>query len=217
MDFDPAPAFGENRRRRGRELFRDEAVEENAVLEISAVLRVEEIADDHAACCLIGCHAHETCSRIACVDQRDCEVAADDGRLYLVLRPFRPDPLLGRPVVRHGECGQLLERHCARAEIRDQLRRDAGELQPLLDEADGNAETRSNVFGRPSCALKCEERIALVGGMKRQALEVLRERDFDGGVGIDDETGNTLVAVELLAFGKELEGGKASSAGHDFV
>ena len=97
----------------------------------------------------------------------------------------------------------------------EQLGGGVAEAQPLLDQALGDAEARGDGGDRGAGPGEIEERDHLVGGVHRDADDVLRERELARIAVRGDLARHRMVGVERAVLGERLQGREAASAGDD--
>ena len=204
---------------RGGELGHGELAQQLWILEPHPVLVLvgEEVAQHGAARGLVGLDADEAghggARRHPLLGQH---------ALHL---PGRRPVALGRDPLPHGPLPVVVggdgERH-QRLEVDglgavgvEQLGRRVAEAKPLLDGTLGDSEARGD--GRDGDAGRGEtcERDHLVGGVHRDAHDVLRERELAGVAVRGDLAGNGVIGVERAVLGERLQRGEAASAGDD--
>ena len=109
-----------------------------------------------------------------------------------VLQGF-PSLLLPLMVGIDSETHELVERHAVLGIDVEQLRRDAGEPQPLAYDIDRDEKGGSDLLFGLALLAQGHERAELIERMERRALDVLGERIFLGGdncIGRADNAGN---------------------------
>ena len=176
-DLDPFPALGAQRFGFGGELLGDQPVEQRRILQPAAIVLLEQVAHDDAAGRLIGGEADELRPLVGGADRALGELAADViGFLVVGVRERIPDLLLARMVVGDRECHELFKRHLVLGIEIEQLRRDGGELEPLLDHVRADKEARRDLFLAKALIAQGLEGAELIERMQRDALDVLGER-----------------------------------------
>ena len=74
------------------------------------------------------------------------------------------------------ECHQLIESHAVLGIDVEELRRDRGELEPLLDDLDTDEKNRRDLLLAHAFLAQIAERTELIERVQRRALDVLGER-----------------------------------------
>ena len=215
-DLDPFPAFGADRVGFAVELLRDEAVEQGRVLQPAAVVRVEQIAQDDAACGLISLDADELRPLVGGAHRALGQHAADLVRL-LGIGPLQglPHLLLARMVGIDRERHQLIQGHAVLGIDVEQLRRHRGEAQPLPHDRDRDEERRRDLLLGLALLAQREKRAELVERMQRGALDVLGEAVFLGEPFGPHDAGDRGGAGEPLLLDQEFERPEAAAAGRE--
>ena len=145
--FDPAPAFGLDGIGFGGKLFADEPFEQRNVLQVAAVILVEQIADDDAARGLVGIGADEERAAVAGMHGFLGEHAADGVRsLVPLLLDGGEDLLLPFVVVDEAEGHELIERDFVVFVSLKQNGARLGETQALFHDMRGDAESGGDGF-----------------------------------------------------------------------
>ena len=110
---------------------------------------------------------------------------------------------------------QRFEVDVVRAVGVEQLGCGVAEPEPLLYQALGDAEARGDGRDRDAGPGELAERDHLVGGVHRDADDVLGERQLAGVAVRGDLAGHRMVGTERAVLGERLQRRKAASAGDD--
>ena len=214
----PLPAGGELVGGR-LEPLHGELDEQRRVLKPDAVLVLvgEEVAQHRAARGLVGGDADEARHRRAGRHPLLGEHALHlpGGRAVALARHALPNRALAVVIGGDRERLQRFEVDVVRAVGVQQLGRGVAEAQPLLDQALGNAEARGDGGDRDAGLGELAERDHLVGGVHRDADDVLGERQLAGVAVRGDLAGHPMVGIERAVLGQRLQCREAASAGDD--
>jgi hypothetical protein len=128
-----------------------------------------------------------------------------------------PDLLLTRVVVGDRERHQLLQRHRVFGIEIEELGRDRGELEPLLDHGRADEEARGDVFFAEPLVAQGLEGAELVERVKRDALHVLGQRILLGEAFGAHHARHGLRLRHALLLHQQLKRAVAPAAGRNFV
>ena len=214
--IDPFPALGGDVVGTDLQLLGDEPVEQHGVLQPAAVVVLEQVAQDAAACGVIGVDTDEDRTLVRGADGGLGQHAAD---LIGFLRPAMADRfphlLLARVVFRDREGHELLERHAVFGVDVEKRRRDGNEPQPLLHHLDRNEEGRGDRLVGHALVAHSLEGTELIERMQRRALDILGQRhlvDQQIGFGVRDDAGDRRRLGEALLLHEQFERAVAATA-----
>jgi len=212
--FDPAPAFGFDDLSFGGELFADKALEQGNVLQVSAVILVEQIADDDASSGLVGIGADEERAAVACMHGFLGEHAADGvGSLVPLLLDGSEDLLLTVVVVGEAKRHELIEGDFVTFVSLKEQGACLGETEALFHHMRADIEGGGDCFFALPFVAKSRESPELIERMQRLAFGVLGETvGFDKAFRAHD-AGDGRVFCELLLFDEKLQRAEAAAAG----
>ena len=212
--FDPAPAFGLDGLGFGGKLFADQAFEQGNVLQVAAVILVEQIADDDAARGLVGVGADEERAAVAGMHRFLGQHAADGvGSLVPLLLDGGEDLLLTFVVVGEAKRHELIEGDFVVFVSLKQNGARLGETQALFHDMRADAESGGNGFLAFAFVGEGFEGAELIERMQRFALGVLGETvGFDKAFRAHDARDGR-VFCELLLFDEKLQRAQAAAAG----
>ena len=126
-----------------------------------------------------------------------------------------PDLLLALMVGIDREGHELVERHAVLGIDVEQLRRDGGELQPLLHHGDRDEEGGGDLLLALALLSQRDEGAELVERVERRALDVLGERILLRQAFRADDAGDRGVPGKPLLLHQQLQRPVAASAGRD--
>ena len=192
-------------------------VEQARILEETAVILGEQVANDIAPGLGVGIGADEHGPPVARGHVARGEVAPDDPRL-LVPRQVIENLLLTGMVVGDDERRQLVERQPVLPIDVHQLRADRAEPQPPLDDLGRHAEPRADFLRAPSLvAGKLVEALELIGRMKLLPIVVLIQAHLGRIVLGVEPAADKVVLPDLLALGAQQIGEPAPFASGDEI
>ncbi|MDA9390457.1 hypothetical protein WN73_07055 [Bradyrhizobium sp. CCBAU 45394] len=111
-DRNPLPAFASDLFRLELQLVGDKAIQQGNVLQISAIVMLEQITQDAASGLFVGLEANEPSAAIGRADRLFCQQAPDlVGLVVARSADLLPDLLLASRIGSHRERHELLERH----------------------------------------------------------------------------------------------------------
>ena len=203
----------------GGELGHGELAQQLRVLEPDPVLVLvgEEIAEHRPTGGLVGVDAdearHGRAGRHALLGQQALHLPG--GRAVALSRHLLPHRPLAVVIGGDRERLQRLEVDRVLAVGVEQLGRRVAEAKALLDGAFRHAEARGDGGDGDPGACERGEGGHLVGGVHRDAHDVLRERELAGVAVRGDLAGHRMIGVERAVLGQRLERGEAASAGDD--
>ena len=111
----------------------------------AAIIMLEQVAHNDAASLLVSVEPNELCSFIGSAKRALSELPADVIRLLVVRALDRvPHLLLASMMIRHGEGGELLQRHAVFGVDLQELFGDGGETKALFHDRRRYEEPRSD-------------------------------------------------------------------------
>lgn len=120
-------------------------------------------------------------------------------------------------VVGDGKSHQLVKTHGRGPVVGQQARRDVGEFQASLHHQRRDAEICGNVLDGAAFGHQRGKCLELVGGVHGFALHVLGQAGGAGGAIGHQQARHLPFLADAVLFRQQLEGGKATASGHDFV
>ena len=120
-------------------------------------------------------------------------------------------------VVCDGKGHQLVKAHGLGAVVGQQARRHVGEFQAALHHQRRDAEVCGNVLDGAAFGHQRGKCLELVGGVHGFALHVLGQAGGAGGAIGHQQARHLPFLADAVLFRQQLEGGKATASGHDFV
>ena len=167
-DLDPLPAFGLDRLGLGRELLGDKLLQQRHILEPALVIPGEQVAQHDAAGVLVGGEPDEAGALVGGPHRVLGQQLADVIGFLVIAAPHGlPGLLLPGMVVGNREGHQLLQRHLVIGIDFQQPGRNAGELQPLLDDPRRHEEAGGDLFLAEALLLERPEGAELVQRVER--------------------------------------------------
>ena len=136
-------------------------------------------------------------------------------RAVALARHPLPNRTLAVVIGGDGERLQRFEVDVVRAVCVEQLGRGVAEAKPLLDQVLDNAEARGDGGHRDAGLGELRERDHLVGGVHRDADDVLGERQLARVAVRGALAGHQMVGVERAVLGERLQCREAAPAGYD--
>lgn len=120
-------------------------------------------------------------------------------------------------VVGDGKGHQLVKAHGFGPVVGQQARRHVGEFQAALHHQRRDAEICGNVLDGAAFGHQRGKCLELVGGVHGFALHVLGQAGGAGGAIGHQQARHLPFLADAVLFRQQLEGGKATASGHDFV
>jgi hypothetical protein len=177
---------------------------------------LEQVARHGAARRFIGFDTDEERTPVGRADGAFGELPANVVRLGVVAAAdLLPDLLLPRMIVGHREGHQLFERHAVAGIDVEQLVRDGGELQPLLDDGHADEEPRGDVLLAQSLLAQRLEGAELIERMQGLAMNVLGERVLLGETAGPHDAGHRLRLAHALLLDQQFKRPKAAASGRN--
>lgn len=217
MGLNPLPPLGLHPVRDLAQLLDGKHVEQARILEETASILTEQVADDVAARLDIGIGPDEHRTAIIGGHVVGGHIAPNDPRLPVVMQVLE-HLLLPGVVFGDGECHKLIQGQPVLAIDLQQLRTDSAKAKPLLHHAARHAEPRADFLRAPSVAVrKLAEPLELIGGVHRGPGHILVQTDL-GRVVLGVETAaNRVVLPDLPALGAQQIGQPATFASGDEI
>ena len=179
--LDPFPALCGQFCGHGLELCRHHLIQKSRVLQPTAVIALEKIAQDHPARGLVSIKTYKLSTLIIGLDGAFGELTTD---LIGFFRPTgldgRPDLLLTGMIGTDAEGHQLIKAHGLIGIGLKQDGRYMGQTKPLLDDIDPDKKACGDVFFRSALFAKGLKGTKLVQWVQANTLDVFSEGIFFG-------------------------------------
>ena len=215
----PRPTFGLHFGGDARQLVLRQPFQQRGIGQIHAFVAFgEQVAADAAAFALVGVQPDEAHQRMPVgVDFAFGETVAQVVRAALPCRRIVERAFLRGVVVGNGKGHQLVKAHGLGAVVGQQARRDVGEFQAALHHQRRDGKIRCNVLDAAAFGHQRGECLELVGGVHGFALHVLGEAGRAGGAIGHQQARHVPFLADAALLRQQLQGGKATASGHDFV
>ena len=215
-DLDPLPALGRNGLGFGLQLLGDETLQQRHVLQPTAIVALEQVAQNCAAGGFIGRDADELRALVRRTYRILREHAPDLVRFIIAgLADILPDLLLTGVIARDGKGHELFERHAVLGIHPVKRRGHRRQAQALLHDCRGHEMPRGDVFLAHAEVAQGLERAKLVERMEADTFVVFRDRVVLGDATFADDAGNGLRLGHALLLHQQLEGAVAAPTGRN--
>ena len=195
----PLPTLGADFLGCPLELLARETIEQGRVLQPTAVIAVEEVAQHDAARRLIGLDADELGALVGGPNRALRQLAADRiGPLVIGARERVPDFLLPRVIVGHAKGHELVERQFLGDIEIEQFGTRCGEFETLTHDLRADEKPRRDVVDAQALLMQVLEGPELIERMQRLAHRVLGEGVFLLDAIRLDDAGDRRVLREAL-------------------
>ena len=175
--LDPFPAFGGDLLGLGRQLLGGQAIEQGYILQPAASVLLEQVAQDHAARCLVSIETDKLRTAVRRAHGALGQPAADQVRLLIIgLLQCLPDLLLPGMVAGNGERHELLQSYAVLSIDPEQLLGDRGQPQPLLNHGRRDEEAGGDLLLADALLAQHLEGAELIQRMQGDTLDILGQR-----------------------------------------
>ncbi len=212
-DLQPLPTLGANGVGRRRQFPARKPIEQRHVLEPAALIRREEVAQDHAACRLIGLDPDEDRALVAGLDRSLGQHPPNHiGLLGEGAGERLPDRFLEHVVVRHAEGAELVERQLFRDIEIEQFLARRREFQALADDLRRDEETGGDLVDGHALVMQGLERPELVERVQGLTHRIFGERIFFLDPLSLDDAGNGRVLGKPFLLHQEFQRRESAAA-----